>query len=136
MSSLNSCLLEGNLTNDVEFLELTTGGCVAKFSIASNRWYRDSNKEFQQDTIFIRVETWGKLAEACRDNLVKGNTVKVAGELRQSSWLEPDGTKRERDFIKADYVDFRQPKKKVSSEEVGFTQDFEETEEKPKRKRK
>ncbi len=131
MSALNSLLLEGNLTQDVEFIELATGKNLAKFTIASNRWYRTNNQEFISDVLYLKVEVWGKLAVSCKDYLKKGSAVKVIGSLRQNTWVDEENKHHEKYFLNAEYVDFKQPKKKVSSEIV----DYEEEEPKKKKKK-
>ncbi len=133
MSALNSLLLEGNLTQDVEFIEMATGKSLAKFTIASNRWFRTTNQEFVSEVLYLKVEVWGKLAISCKDYLKKGSAVKVIGSLRQNIWVDDEDKRHEKYFLNAEYVDFKQPKKKVTNEVLDYQEDDKE---KPKKKKK
>jgi len=73
MPELNSVIIAGNLTKDPIFRQTTNGTPVVNFSIASNRRYRDSKDEWQEDVCYVGIVAWNKLAESCRDKLKKGN---------------------------------------------------------------
>lgn len=56
MNNLNSILLEGNLVRDPELSYTPKGVAVCKFSVASNRFYKQ-DEEFQQEVSFFDVTT-------------------------------------------------------------------------------
>lgn len=75
----NKVFLIGNLTRDPEVRFTPSGIAVAKFSIAVNR---PKNKlTGAQETDFINIVAWRRLAEICRDYLKKGSPVAIEGRL-------------------------------------------------------
>jgi len=103
---LNRVFLIGNLTRDPEVRYLPSGVAVTSFDIAVNERYRDRNQELREETLFIRIDTFQKLAETCAQYLKKGKRVFVEGKLRIDSWEGKDGVKRSRPLIRASAVRF------------------------------
>lgn len=95
MPELNSVIIAGNLTKDPIFRQTTNGTPVVNFSIASNRRYRDSKDEWQEDVCYVGIVAWNKLAESCRDKLKKGNAVLVEGELQSRTFKTEKETARQ-----------------------------------------
>jgi single-strand DNA-binding protein len=94
VASLNRITLIGNLTKDPETRFTPNGAQVLSFDIAVNHRYKDQTGNFQEETLFIRVNVWGKQAEVCSQVLSKGKSVYVEGRLRSRSWETQDGQKR------------------------------------------
>ena len=64
MSTLkNKVQLIGNVGNEPEITNLESGKKVAKFSIATNEFYKNSNGEKEQNTQWHNVVAWGKIAK-------------------------------------------------------------------------
>ncbi len=105
-NSLNSILLEGNLTRDPESKTLATGTQVCNFSIASDRFYRQ-NESTEKEVSYFDVEAWARLGLACSQNLKKGRGVRVVGRLKQDRWQDPEGKARSRVLIVAEHVEFK-----------------------------
>ena len=106
MPEINYVIVAGNLTKDPIFRQTTNSTPVANFSIASNRKYRDSSNQWQEDVCYIGVVAWNKLAESCRDRLKKGSAVLVDGELQSRSWKTEEGHNRSIVEIKAKRIQF------------------------------
>lgn len=106
MNSLNSILLEGNLTRDPEIKETAKGTKVCSFAIASNRFYR-YEEDTQKEVSFFDVEAWSKVATACAGNLKKGRGVRVVGRLKQDRWIDTNGKNHSRIKVVADHVEFK-----------------------------
>ncbi|THB63907.1 MAG: single-stranded DNA-binding protein [Spirochaetaceae bacterium] len=106
MNSLNSILLEGNLTRDPVLKETPKGTPVCEFSLASNRFYRQ-DEELQKEVSFFDVEAWAKVAQRCGEELQKGRGVRVIGRLKQCRWLNADGENRSRVLVVAEHVEFK-----------------------------
>jgi single-strand DNA-binding protein len=118
VNSLNSILLEGNLTRDPESKTLATGSSVCNFTVASDRFYRQ-NEGTEKEVSFFDVEAWAKLGLACSENLKKGRGVRVVGRLKQDRWMDPEGKSKSRVIIVAEHVEFkpvRQPTPGVAAE--------------------
>ena len=93
-ASLNKVLLIGNLTRDPELRYTPSGAAVCSFGIATNRYYVASDGEKKEETEFIQIVSWNKLAELCSQLLSKGRKVYVEGRLQTRSWETPDGQNR------------------------------------------
>lgn len=106
MYTLNRVFMIGNLTRDPELKFTQSGAAVANFSIAVNRSWRKQNGEKQEETTFIRIIAWRKLAEICNEYLVKGASVLVEGRLSNRSWTTPDGQKRSTIEVIANNIQF------------------------------
>ena len=86
MPEINYVIVAGNLTKDPIFRQTTNSTPVVNFSIASNRKYKDSSNQWQEDVCYVGIVAWNKLAESCRDRLKKGSAVLVDGELQSRTW--------------------------------------------------
>jgi len=106
MNSLNSILLEGNLTHAPESKQLPKGSTVCNFTVASNRFYK-LGESFQKEVSFFDVETWSGLAERCSGELDKGRGVRVVGRLKQDRWIDTEGQQRSKIKIVAEHVEFK-----------------------------
>jgi single-strand DNA-binding protein len=106
MPEINYVIVAGNLTKDPIFRETSNGTPVVNFSIASNRKFKDSTNQWQEDVCYVGVVAWNKLAESCRDRLKKGSAVLIDGELQSRSWKSDDGHNRSIVEIKARRIQF------------------------------
>ncbi len=106
MPEVNYVIVAGNLTKDPIFRQTTNHTPVANFSIASNRKYRDSSNNWQEDVCYVGVVAWNRLAESCRERLKKGSAVLVDGELQSRNWKSDDGHSRSIVEIKARRIQF------------------------------
>ena len=94
-ASLNKVMLIGNLTRDPEMRYTPSGAAVCTFGIATNRYYTASDGEKKEETEFIKIVSWNKLAELCSQLLTKGRKVYVEGRLQTRSWETRDGQSRQ-----------------------------------------
>ncbi len=106
MPEINYVIVAGNLTKDPIFRETSNSTPVVNFSIASNRKFKDSSNQWQEDVCYVGIVAWNKLAESCRDRLRKGSAVLVDGELQSRSWKSDDGHNRSIVEIKARRIQF------------------------------
>ncbi len=106
MASLNKVFLIGNLTRDPELRYIPNGTAIAKFGLAVNRTYKSQDGEQKDDTCFVDIVTWGKIAELCANYLSKGRPIFVEGRLQYNSWETPDGQKRNKIDVVAERIQF------------------------------
>ncbi|MGI5912185.1 MAG: single-stranded DNA-binding protein [Syntrophomonadaceae bacterium] len=85
---LNRVILIGRLTRDPELRYTPNGTAVASFTIAISRKFK------REETDFIPVVVWSKLAEHCANYLGKGRMVAVEGRLQVRNYEAQDGQKR------------------------------------------
>jgi len=106
MAELNNVIIAGNLTKDPVFRETSNKTPVVNFHIAANRRYKDSGNQWQEDVCYVGVVAWNKLADSCRDRLLKGSAVLVEGELQSRTFKTDDDRNRTVVEIKAKRVQF------------------------------
>jgi len=99
MISLNKAMLIGNVTKDLELKYIPSGQAVLNFSIATNRRFKNTNGDLQEDAQFHDVVAWGKVAEIISQIVHKGNKIYIDGRLQTRQWDAPDGSKRYRTEI-------------------------------------
>jgi len=87
----NSVQLIGNLGKDIEFKTFDNGTQLARFTIATNEYYKNNKGEKVQETQWHNVVSWGKLAETMSKILEKGNEVLLRGKLVHRSYEDKDG---------------------------------------------
>jgi len=90
----NKVQLIGNLGNDPEIITMESGKKLAKFSVATNETYKNSQGERVTDTQWHNVIAWGKTAEIIEEYVTKGKEVAIEGKLTNRSWDDKDGNKR------------------------------------------
>jgi single-strand DNA-binding protein len=106
MPEMNCVVIAGNLTKDPVFRQTTNGTPVVNFTVASNRKFRDSGNQWQEDVCYVGIVAWNKLADSCRDRLKKGSAVLIDGELQSRNWKTDDGHNRSIVEIKARRIQF------------------------------
>lgn len=106
LANLNRVFLIGRLTKDPDIRQTTTGTPVANFSIAINRRFRSPAGEVKEETTYVGIVAWQKLADLCRQYLAKGRAVLVEGKLQNRSWETEDGQKRSTLEVRADRIEF------------------------------
>jgi single-strand DNA-binding protein len=125
MPEINYVIVAGNLTKDPIFRQTTNNTPVVNFSIASNRKYKDSSNQWQEDVCYVGIVAWNKLAESCRDRLKKGSAVLVDGELQSRTWKSEDGHNRSIVEIKARRIQFLNKRGKLNGGDNGTDHDEE-----------
>jgi len=74
----NLVIFGGRLTDDP--MEIASGK-GAKFDVASNRRYRSKESELKEDTTYMSITCWSRLAASVLKYGFKGQTVLVVGRL-------------------------------------------------------
>lgn len=92
-------IIAGNLGKPPEMRYTPQGQPVTAFSVATNRQYTGANGQQVKETIWFRITTWGKTAEACNQYLKKGSKVLIEGRLQADPatggprvWSKQDGS--------------------------------------------
>lgn len=106
MRGFNKAIIVGNVTRDPEVRYTANQHAVASFTVACNRSWRDQNGEFREETAFIPVVVWGKMAENCERYLKKGAPVLVEGRINTRSYETKTGEKRNVTEIVAETCQF------------------------------
>lgn len=97
MANVNKVILIGNVTRDPEVKFTPKGSAVTDIGLAINRNYTLDNGEKREETIFVDVELWGRLAEIAGEYAKKGRPIYIEGRLRMDTWEDKtSGQKRSR----------------------------------------
>jgi single-strand DNA-binding protein len=95
MASLNRCFLMGRLTRDPELTYSPKGTPVVALGLAVNRVWTDEEQRKHEETTFIDITLWGRLAEIAQQYLKKGSAAFIEGRLQLDTW-EAGGVKKSR----------------------------------------
>ena len=87
----NKVTLIGNLGKAPEIKLLTTNKKVARISVASNEFYKNSKGEKAVHTTWHNIIMWGKLAEVAEKFLNKGTEIAIDGKLINRSYTDKQG---------------------------------------------
>lgn len=102
MNDINSVMMVGRLTRDMELKYLQSGSAVGNISVAVNRSVKRGD-EWTDEASFFEATLFGKQAEGLKPYLVKGKQVAISGSLKQQRW-EKDGQKNSKVVIICDSV--------------------------------
>ena len=107
MPDLNEVRLIGRLTRDPELRATPAGASVCSFGLATNRKYKGNDGALRDDTTFVEISCWGKVAENVSKYMKKGRLIFVAGRLKYESWDDKQtGQKRNKLSVVAESVQF------------------------------
>lgn len=126
----HTIIVVGNLGRDPEMRYTPSGQAVTSFSIASNRQYTNNNGQNVKETIWFRINVWGKQAETCNQYLKKGSKVLVEGRLQPDpntgnprTYTRQDGTTASNYEIVANTIRFLTPRTDDESGGYGASMD-------------
>ena len=111
---INTIIISGRLTRDVDLRYLPNGTPVAKLPIAFDRSYQKDG-EWQQETSYIDIVVWSKRGEQCAEYLHKGSPVLLEGYLRTRSYVDNNNQNRKITEIVAQKISFLE-KSDISTE--------------------
>jgi len=112
---MNHVALTGNISQDIELHTTGNDNSVTTIHLAVQSDYYKAGEEPKAE--FIPVTVWGKQAETCAANLIKGQHIEIEGRLQHRSY-EKDGKKRYVTEIIAEKVKFgAKPKRQDEASE-------------------
>jgi single-strand DNA-binding protein len=87
----------GRLTNDAIFTNTKKGTAMSKFRLAVNDRRND-------ETLFINILCFGKMAENLNSLLVKGRLVSITGKLKIDDYEDENNNKKSSICVMADEI--------------------------------
>jgi single-strand DNA-binding protein len=78
--------LIGNLTRDPEVRYTPKGTAMAEFALATNRVFTGEDGEKKEETTFVEITLWARLAEIAQEYLKKGSQAFIEGRLQLDTW--------------------------------------------------
>ncbi len=117
MNSLNSVLVEGFLSRDPELIYKASGLPVCKFTIESQRFYKDDGAA-KEEVSYFEVRVFSQGAVACQNTLTKSRGVRIVGRLREERCVDSEGKVKSLVLIIAEHVEFK-PEKQIAGDPNG-----------------
>lgn len=105
MPNVNRVILIGNLTRDPEIKYTPKGTAVCDFGLAINRTYTPDGGEKREETTFVDVTLFGKVAEVVSKYSAKGQPLYLEGRLQLDTWDDKQtGQKRSKLKVVGDNI--------------------------------
>lgn len=109
------------MTKDVELRYAPNGTCIANFSLAVNRRFK---QEGQPEADFFNIVAFGKTGEFCGNYFSKGQQVLVEGRLQTRSYDNKEGKKVYVTEVVCEAVYFADSKKEANNEQKNDNTNF------------
>ena len=119
---INSVVLMGRLTYELELKATNEGASFVNFQIAVDRGYSKDNRACD----FIDCTAWRQTAEFLKRYFHKGSMIAVEGSIQTSNYIANTGENRKAVTVVANQVSFCGGK--VQAPEVNANTEFEEIE--------
>jgi len=91
---LNKVMIIGRLTRDPELRNIPSGQSVTSFGLATNRYWKGTDGQKQEQVEYHNIVLWARLAEIASQYLKKGSRIYMEGRLQTRDWTGQDGAKR------------------------------------------
>lgn len=90
---LNLCQFIGRLGKDPETRMMPNGTAVVNLTLAVGDDYKDKYENRVEQTEWVRIVVFGKLADIVTAYCAKGSKIYISGKLKTRSW-DKDGVKQ------------------------------------------
>jgi len=97
--TVNKVIIIGRLGKDPDMRYAPSGTAIASFTLATNHSTKDADGNWNQQTEWHSIKTFGRQAEFVGEYLKKGRLAFVEGRLQTSSWEDQNGQKKYRTDI-------------------------------------
>ena len=126
----NKTEIDGTIGRDAEFRFTSGGKCVIKFSICYNNGKKNEQGKWDKVPNWFDCQYWHDDPND-KDILIRGQLVKVIGELRQEKWPDREtGKERSKVYINVQSVIvldketiFGKSTSQTSNQQAGFEDD-------------
>ena len=109
-------MLIGHLGDEVKLRYFDNGGCIGRFSLATNESYTNKQTGEQvTNTEWHNLVLRNKAAETCEKYLKKGDKLFVEGRIKTRKWQGEDGNPRYSTEIHVDEFTFLSNRQKDPS---------------------
>lgn len=105
---MNSVVLVGRTTKDIELRRTGSGTAVASFTLAVNRDFKTNDG---QEADFIQCVAWKKTAELLDQYVHKGDRIALNGSIRTRNYEDNHGKKVYVTEVLVNHVEFLETKK-------------------------
>lgn len=109
--AVNKFIGIGNLGRDPELKQLNDGTSVCNISIGITESYKDkATGEKKENTEWVNVSYFGKLADVVAQFTKKGSKVYVEGKLNTRKWTDANGIEKYTTSIRGEACEFLTPR--------------------------
>ena len=91
---LNQCNFIGRLGANPEIRNTQGGQTVATVNLACSERYKDKSGQQVEETEWVKIVVWGKLAEIVGEYLHKGSLAYFSGKMKTRKWQDKEGNER------------------------------------------
>ncbi len=102
--TVNKVIIIGRLGKDPDMRYAPSGTAIASFTMATNHSTKDADGNWNQQTEWHSIKSFGRQAEFVGEYLKKGKLAFVEGRLQTSSWEDQNGQKKYRTDIIANDI--------------------------------
>ncbi len=102
--TINKVIIIGRLGKDPDMRYAPSGTAIASFTLATNHSTKDADGNWNQQTEWHSIKSFGRQAEFVGEYLKKGKLAFIEGRLQTSSWEDQNGQKKYRTDIIANDV--------------------------------
>ena len=102
----NKVQLIGRLGQAPEIITFENGNKLAKFSLATNDYYKNAKGDKVEDTQWHSLFCWGPKADLVEKCVSKGKEIAVEGKLITRSYETKEGEKRYRTEVQVQEILF------------------------------
>ena len=103
---MNKVILAGYVGKDPEVRRMESGAACAKFSLATNKSYRNGSGERETKTEWHNLIAWRQRAELCESYVRKGMWLMIEGELETYHYTDHENKKRYTTQIIIEKIEF------------------------------
>lgn len=90
--NINKIILAGKVVSDITFSKTETESSIARFTLATNRFFKGRNGERKTDTCYHNMVAWDLIAETIAKYVKKGDELGISGRLNNKSVKQEDGS--------------------------------------------
>lgn len=101
---LNKFICSGRIANDIELKYTPKGTPVVRFTLASDRRYKDEAEQWQSVTSWIDCVAWSKWAELIANQTHKGSAIIVEGRIDTRNWTDQNNVNRKSTEVVVDMI--------------------------------
>lgn len=106
LPEINRITLSGRLTRDPDRRYASDGTTVTRLQLAFHRRFRSNEGQWSENTGFVTVMCYQRLADVCAQYLRTGSPVLVEGRLQMREWKTERGERRTSLEVRAELVHF------------------------------
>lgn len=100
----NESRLKGTVGKDPEVTYHSNGSVIAKFSIATEKNWKDKAGAWQKKTTWVGCQCWGTLAQLVEKEVHKGMNLSIKGHIANDSWEDAQGVKKYSTYVQIETV--------------------------------